>query len=215
MDKVTEAANRSPVRTNDPAELARAFEQRLGDLGGMQRALAAWTLARDTLEGTLRQQAVEEGACHKGCAWCCRLRVEIRFADAAQLARRAKADPALEARVRATAKRVGALDEFTRLKAAVPCAFLDEGGACSVYEDRPLPCRAYRSRDADWCRSVVGTTGGVETETPVVTEALAIRSIIQKAMAEVTPPEWRARGELHSMVVRVLDALAPPTRRSP
>ncbi len=36
-------------RTGDPAELARAFEARLGGLEGHRRALAAWELARDTL----------------------------------------------------------------------------------------------------------------------------------------------------------------------
>ena len=195
-------------RTNDPKELARAFAARLAGLEGLRRTLAAWAIARDTLEGTMAAQRVDEGACHKGCAWCCNFHVTVRFADAAHLARRARAEPALEARVRATAARVGRLDPVARLRAAVPCAFLDQAtGACSVYQDRPLACRAYRSRDADWCRSLVGAAVERASGKPVVAEGLALRSLITEAMVEVTPAAWRAKGELHAMVVRLLDRL--------
>ena len=99
--------SREPLcRTGDPKELARVFEGKLAGLDGARRALAAWALARDTLEGTMAARKVEPGACHRGCAWCCNFRVEVRFADAAHLARRARTDPALEAKVRATAPRI-------------------------------------------------------------------------------------------------------------
>jgi Fe-S-cluster containining protein len=211
----------APLRTGDPAELARAFAGRLEGEVGLRRALKAWAMARDALEGTLARQAVDEGACRKGCDACCRLRVEIRGVEAVHLARRARGDPALEARVRATAARVAGMDGAARMRADVPCGFLDPAsGACSVYEDRPLPCRAYRSRDAGWCRSLVGPAADVQAiaaagPSPVVKEALGIRGLVQRALLEVTPPEWRAGGELHAMVVRVLDAVGPggaPTR---
>jgi Fe-S-cluster containining protein len=195
-------------RTSDPKELARAFAASLAGVEGLRRALAAWAIARDTLEGTMALQRVDEGACHKGCAWCCNFHVTVRFADAAHLARRARAEPALEARVRATAARVGHLDPVSRLRAAIPCAFLDQAtGACSVYQDRPLACRAYRSRDADWCRSLVGLPFERASKKPVVAEALSLRSLITEAMVEVTPAAWRAKGELHAMVVRLLARL--------
>ena len=196
-------------RTGDPSELARAFEARLDGLEGHRRAFAAWELARDTLERNLAPQKVEQGACHVGCSWCCRgLEVEVRLAEAARLAYRARRDPRLEVRVRETAKRVARLDAAGRLKAGVPCAFLDEAsGACSVYEDRPLACRAYRSRDAGWCRSLVGTEMTRASGQPVVREGLALRALVTEAMVAVTPAKWRAKGELHAMVVRVLDGL--------
>jgi Fe-S-cluster containining protein len=204
-------------RTGDPAELARAFEARLGGLEGHRRALAAWEFARDTLERNLAPPKVEQGACHVGCSWCCRgLEVEIRPAEAVRLAHRARRDPRLEVRVRETAKRVARLDAGGRLKAGVPCAFLDEAsGACSVYEDRPLACRSYRSRDAGWCRSIVGTSGGVARNSPVIREALGIRGLIEKALLAVTPPEWQAKGELHRLVVRMLDAVPAGRARIP
>ena len=198
-------------RTGDPKVLARAFAARLEGSAGLRRALQAWALARDTLEGTMASQAVEEGACRKGCAWCCTFHVEVRAVDAMHLARRARAVPALEAKVRATAVRVGTLDPVARLRLAVPCAFLDPAtGACSVYEDRPLPCRAYRSRDADWCRSLVGTSAARLERSAAIKEGLAIRSLVTRAMLEVTPAGWRGRGELHSMVVAVLDQIPRP-----
>jgi Fe-S-cluster containining protein len=195
-------------RTGDPKELARVFGAKLAGTEGMRRALQAWGIARDALEGTMAARKVEDGACRKGCAWCCNLQVTVRFADAAHLARRARAIPALEARVRATAARVGHLDPAARLRAAIPCAFLDgASGACSVYEDRPLPCRAYRSRDAGWCRSLVGSTAKRASGKPVIAEGLAIRALITEAMVEVTPEAWRTKGELHAMVVRILDGM--------
>jgi Fe-S-cluster containining protein len=198
-------------RTDDPADLARSFAARLRGVGGMRRALEAWALARDTLEGTLVARKVEEGACRKGCAWCCRLPVEIRFAEAAHLARRAGADPALERRVRETAARVGGMVGVERLRSGTPCAFLDPATqACAAYEDRPLACRSFRSRDAGWCRGTVEAARGggpPPRGDPVVREALGIRGMVQTAMVEVTPPDWRAVGELHAMVVRVLDAV--------
>ena len=128
-------------------ELARRFAARLAGTEGVRRALAAWELARSALEGTMAAQKVEEGACHRGCAWCCNFHVAVRFADAAHLARRARAEPALEAKVRATAARVAHLDPVARLRAAIPCAFLDGAtGACRVYDDRPLACRGFGRR---------------------------------------------------------------------
>lgn len=195
-------------RVGDAEGLARRFAARLAGSDGLRRALEAWALARDTLEGTMTAQAVPEGACHKGCAWCCNFHVEVRFADAVHLARRARAVPALEAKVRATALRVGGLDPVARLRLGVPCAFLDPAsGACSVYEDRPIPCRAYRSHDADWCRSLVGTSAERLERNAAVKEGLAIRSLVTQAMAAVTPAPWRERGELHRMVVTILDRI--------
>lgn len=197
-----------PTAVAGSDELARKFAERLQGLDGAQRALAAWRLARDTLEANMARK-VEAGACHKGCAWCCNFQVTVRFADAAQLARRARAEPELEARVRATAARIAHLgDPVARLRAAIPCAFLDPAsGACRVYADRPLACRAYRSRDSAWCRSLVGTTEAAASGAPVIHEGLAIRKLVNDAMVAVTPAAWRARGELHAMVVRLLDRL--------
>ena len=196
-------------RTGDPRELARALGAKLEGLAGEARALAAWTLARDLLERNLASPRIDPGACHKGCHWCCHLDVEVRFADAVQLARRARADPELAARVRATAGLVAGLSPETRLGRGVPCAFLDRAsGACGVYEDRPLACRAYRSRDAGWCRAVA-TGGSPAGPSPVIREALGVRAVIQQAMVEVTPAPFRDKGELHAQVVRLLDAAGP------
>jgi hypothetical protein len=40
-----------------------------------------------------------------------------------------------------------------------------------------------------------------------VREGLALRALVTEAMIAVTPAKWRAKGELHAMVVRILDRL--------
>jgi hypothetical protein len=40
-----------------------------------------------------------------------------------------------------------------------------------------------------------------------VKEGLALRALVTEAMVAVTPAEWRAKGELHAMVVQILDKL--------
>ena len=48
----------------------------------------------------------------------------------------------------------------------------------------------------------------------MIREALRIRGLIEKALLAVTPPEWQAKGELHRLVVRMLDAV-PEGRADP
>jgi hypothetical protein len=178
-------------------------------------------MARDALEGTLARQAVDEGACRKGCDACCRLRVEIRGVEAVHLARRARGDPALEARVRATAARVAGMDGAARMRADVPCGLPRPGERGLLRLRGPAPALPRLPQPRRRLVPVaVGPAADVQAiaaagPSPVVKEALGIRGLVQRALLEVTPPEWRAGGELHAMVVRVLDAVGPggaPTR---
>src|SRR5690606_16099385 len=50
-----------------------------------------------------------------------------------------------------------------RLKAKLPCAFL-ENGDCTIYAFRPLNCRGANSVDADLCRDFV--EGRADAATP-------------------------------------------------
>lgn len=75
-------------------------------------------------------------ACKKGCSSCCHMNVSVTKSEADRIARTLGTSAAI-------------LDtaphhdpgEF----AGVPCPFLDEQGACSVYADRPLACRKHSS----------------------------------------------------------------------
>jgi hypothetical protein len=95
-------------------------------------------------------------ACAAGCGACCHQLVAIAPAEAAAIARFVDQRFTPEQR-KDLAERVGTLDTATRGKSAIdrarlrlPCAFLAEG-RCSIYEARPLRCRAVHSRDASHC----------------------------------------------------------------
>lgn len=109
----------------------------------------AWTAARAEVEA---QGAI---ACAAGCAACCHQHVAVHAVEAVAIADAlARADAApLRARLAATDARTGAMDAAMRRLARTPCAFLDAGGSCAIYEARPLRCRGLQSRDAALCHS--------------------------------------------------------------
>jgi hypothetical protein len=95
-------------------------------------------------------------ACRQGCSFCCHRPVGTNAASVLHIAAwlRSRLSPGELEEVRA---RVAALDDKTHgstwtLHDRPPyaCAFLVDG-SCSVYEVRPLVCRAWNSASADAC----------------------------------------------------------------
>ena len=80
--------------------------------------------------------------CKKGCAHCCHIPVLITNDEAELIGRRIGVKPA-NAPVRYKGDPLPASGYDT------PCVFLDAHGACSIYENRPLACRAYLVVDRD------------------------------------------------------------------
>ena len=87
--------------------------------------------------------------CRKGCAACCRMYVDV-FPQEAVLLRMVARENGIgidEARL----ARQAAKDQRSWVE-LVPddrrCVFLDEGGACRVYEHRPAACRKYLVKTA-------------------------------------------------------------------
>lgn len=79
-------------------------------------------------------------ACKKGCSSCCHMNVSVTRSEADRIAKTVGTSAAiLDA----------ALHHDPGEFAGVPCPFLDERGACSVYADRPLACRKHSSFFAD------------------------------------------------------------------
>ncbi len=135
-------------------------------------------------------------ACAAGCAYCCHLTVEASapevFLIAAFLAHLpAERLEAVKARVRQTATAVRGLSPDARVRAAVPCALLEEG-RCSVYGVRPLGCRSWNSRDARACAQVMEQGGGdlrpVQDQRPGGIES-GIRAGFAAALQEAGLPE--------------------------
>jgi Fe-S-cluster containining protein len=91
--------------------------------------------------------------CGAGCAYCCYHSVETTIPEAILVAAQL-ADPA-DARRRKVLDTAGALhgvSESERRRRGTPCPLLVDN-RCSVYEDRPLMCRAMLAVDAGECRA--------------------------------------------------------------
>lgn len=73
--------------------------------------------------------------CGLGCHECCKPGLNINLLEAKEIQASLRADPALQEKIRA-------------LKGKNPhrgkrCSFLDEQGACAIYEVRPIICRSH------------------------------------------------------------------------
>lgn len=102
--------------------------------------------------------------CQSGCSYCCKAAVFastpeiLRIADFLKETRTPEELVSLRARAEATAERVAPLDIEGRAVARVPCPLLDEAtGRCSVYEVRPVACRAYHSGSVEACKKAFET----------------------------------------------------------
>lgn len=109
-----------------------------------------------------RQQCAEQQValyCEKGCRSCCTLAVSCSFPEAATLVSRMT--PQQKQQLLATlpelenlSRNAENLKDFLKLyrDRCGACVLLSDEGNCTVYEYRPLSCRALLStRPADWC----------------------------------------------------------------
>ena len=123
------------------------------------------------LSGLLdRSSDKENWMCSAGCNFCCHTtRVYLPPAEAlliAEYLRVACATEELDAvrdRIAHTAHQVSTMSEEEQTTAKVPCALLSQDGKCSVYEVRPIRCRAWCSVSKDRCRE------GFDTALPTTT----------------------------------------------
>lgn len=166
---------RVPPGVTLPAELESTVKHLAGLTRGTGIVMAAKAVAADpTPAGTLRtvlsllkalvfgraQQTIDEVvadapklACKSGCAWCCYQSIEATIPEAILVAIELGAphDPR-RAAVLANAQAFRGLGEGERRRTGKPCALLVDK-SCSVYENRPLMCRAMMAGDADQCRA--------------------------------------------------------------
>ena len=101
-------------------------------------------------------------ACARGCAHCCHQRVEVTPPEAIAIAAHLREHASEEsgaADVEALAARLDEVAAQMRAREShrdpVRCAFLDDGGTCTIYAARPLACRRGHSLDAAICRAVL------------------------------------------------------------
>jgi uncharacterized protein len=98
-------------------------------------------------------------ACASGCAACCHLYVQVPPGTAALMAAHISshftpvARAALHERLVTAAAAVQAAEDPARLR--LRCPLLGNDDRCTVYEVRPLSCRAFTSKSLPRCQQVV------------------------------------------------------------
>jgi Fe-S-cluster containining protein len=185
-----------PLRILDERARARAHAAvaaRLGDGRSAAELVAAAAEAGALLDAAAERARGGEAApaCAAGCAFCCHVHVDATVPEilaAAAFVRRTlpeEAQAALRERLAAQARRVAGMDDEARWAARVPCALLDEGGRCSVYEARPLRCRAFHSTAVEPCREAFAGRGDGEAvpDATLARTAAAIEEGYDRALA--------------------------------
>lgn len=123
----------------------------LQKMTALDRAIESWVADYRRHDGRLH--------CGRGCSNCCSLYVRITAVEALHIADKVTQEQ-LERlqtyvdKVKQLARNVESMKDFLyRERFEVGnCPFLDGEGACEIYTDRPLACRALLStRPADWC----------------------------------------------------------------
>ena len=119
----------------------------------------------DALDGVIaawlreREAAGKRIFCAPGCSNCCTLFVQSTLVEALHVAAELTAPQVNKLEDYILRQReifAGVSDFLTVLRKQRsllgPCPFLDSAGCCSIYAQRPLPCRALLStKPAEWC----------------------------------------------------------------
>ena len=125
-------------------------------------------------------------ACRAGCDACCHLYVMVPPGVAEAIARHlvAHLDPSALAALKTELQK--AVDAAQGLpdpsKLHYRCPLLGAGGLCTVYEVRPLTCRAFTSKSAAACRSLVFDPRGSVSNIPQNPSQFAVYVEATKAL---------------------------------
>lgn len=119
------------------------------------------TAIADAATAAIREHIPNQpgNACASGCAACCHLYVQVPPGTATVMARHIAAhftpdqQTALRARLEVAAAAARDAADVTKLR--LRCALLGDDNRCTVYDVRPLTCRAFTSRSVARCHDVV------------------------------------------------------------
>jgi hypothetical protein len=122
-------------------------------------------------------QSLQQGLkieCSPGCKACCYQGVEVSIPEAILVALQV-ADPAdpRRAAILETAAKVDGLELVDRVRSRLPCPLLVDN-KCSVYEDRPLLCRATLSPCAAGCYQALLHNNAESLQIHVVPQFFAV-----------------------------------------
>ncbi|MCC6554106.1 MAG: YkgJ family cysteine cluster protein [Polyangiaceae bacterium] len=139
-----------------------------GEAAAIEAAAQALARAEALIEGSMAAEPPDQGiACEAGCSACCVSKVLVLAPEVLRIARQlreARGEAALAAlldRVRGADARTRGLTRRERALAGVPCPLLDERGACSIHDVRPLVCAGWTSTDAAACARHFAAPGAI------------------------------------------------------
>lgn len=95
-----------------------------------------------------------EFKCRKGCAHCCEFRVEALPVESLRIAEhlRSQGEATVHQWIRELERHALYARGRSERDYQKKCPFMDQEGACMIYEVRPFKCRVYHSLDEDGCR---------------------------------------------------------------
>lgn len=149
------------IRSRTQGEVLALLARAPGDasIDGLERAAVhAHAILDDEGRRALARPEAPRPACSAGCSYCCHVHVDATVPEILAIAshlRRSLTSAALgslRARLAARVPRVEHLSDEARWSARIPCALLGEDGRCSIYDVRPLRCRAFHSCSVTPCR---------------------------------------------------------------
>jgi Fe-S-cluster containining protein len=165
---------REAIRLRVQDEVARAVGE--DPAGAACRAHEA--MDEEWRRSLARQNALQP-ACSAGCSHCCHVHADATIPEVMAVARHLRrtlgpeAQRALVGRLSQQAEIVEHLGDEERWAAKIPCALLDRSGRCSIYEARPLRCRAFHSCSVDECRDAfAGREGAIVVTVPLLERAV-------------------------------------------
>ena len=136
---------------------AKSSTELRGKLSAIATIIRGGNLALESNIQSIYASSIEGGeikekvGCRKGCSFCCHFHVGATIVEVITIADAIKREnETLVTAVRAAAPQIASLNMTDRWKRRIPCPLLKQG-ICSIYEYRPLTCRAYISLSADLC----------------------------------------------------------------
>jgi hypothetical protein len=193
-------------------EAARAAVQSLTGGGSLADAARAAIAVADRMLDDIAShpevaQSLAAAACGPGCGWCCHQVVGITTAEEDMVAAAVAALPdearaRFRQRVAEAHKRLDSLPVGQWQGARVPCPALEDAH-CTIHADRPLPCRAVLSNDADICRRWLE---GDDVRIPLLAVPRRVYSLAQSGLAQAlaatgTPPGPMALVEALALIL--------------
>ena len=142
----------------------------------------AWQAAHGRLDESLAAAVADskaQTACRAGCSYCCHFKVEIRAEEAFAIVDyvREHFSPERSREIRAAAdanaRVMRQASPAAQAEANLPCVFLGADGCCSIYEVRPLRCRAFHATDVERCKQSFEQPHNLDILDSQVTEVYA------------------------------------------